>query len=172
MSLGLQAGENLLRVARARRIDAIAVQHLQRVEHSDGVFGPGAASERLQRIADQLPAVELGDQHRERRIFRRDLAELVVQRQPGDDVDDVAKVDSLLWSQPRLVSQGNALGPLLQGLRLALIGDLIGGHLLFLQPLAHVAQGVLGLVQIDRLRSAAGGRSQILRSGERMTSDA
>ena len=114
------------------------------------------------RVPDQLLAVGLGDERREGRVLGRHIGELVVQREAGDDVHHIAEVDPLLRPKPGLVAQRDALGPLLQGLRLALIGDLEGCHLLFLQPLAHVAQGVFGLVEVDGLRAAAGGRREIL----------
>lgn len=41
MPLGLQAVSALLRVARAPRLDAVAIQHLQRVEDGIGVLGAG-----------------------------------------------------------------------------------------------------------------------------------
>jgi hypothetical protein len=55
--------------------------------------------------------------------------------------------------------------PGLQGLSLALVRDLVGGHLLVLQPLAHGLQGFLGLVQVDDLGAAAGGGRQVQRGG-------
>ena len=84
---------------------------------------------------------------------------------PEIDVHDVAEVDPLIGAKARLVAQRDALGPVLQGLGLALVGNLEGRHLLFLQPLAHVAQSVLGLVEIDGLGAAAGGGGKVLRCG-------
>ena len=165
MPLGLQAAQHFLRVARAPRLDAVAIQHLQRVEDGIGVLGAGAAGQCLQRVAHQLLSVGLGDQDREGRVLGRDLSKLLVERQAGDDVDDVAEVGALIRSQTEPVTDIDAFGPVLQVLGLALVGDLERGHLLFLQPLAHVAQCVFGFVQVDGLGAAAGGRGKVLCCG-------
>ena len=81
MPLGLQAAQHFLRVTRASRFDAVTIQHLQRVEDGIGVLGAGSAGQCLQRIAHQLLAVGLGDQHREGRVLGRDLGKLLVERQ-------------------------------------------------------------------------------------------
>ena len=44
-----------------------------------------------------------------------------------------------------------------------MVGDLKGGHLFFLQPLAHGPQRVLRLREIDRLGAATGGGGQVQR---------
>ena len=77
MTLGLEAVQHLLRVAGAARLDAVAVEHLQRIQDGIGVLGAGAAGQRLERAADQLLAVGLGDQHREGGVLGRDVGEVL-----------------------------------------------------------------------------------------------
>jgi hypothetical protein len=152
-----------LRITGTAGLDTVPVEHLQRIQDGIGVLGAGATRQRLERAADQLLAVGLSDQHRKDGVLGRDVGEVLLERQPGDHVDDVAEVGALIGAQAQLVADRDALGPLLQGLGLALVGNFEGGHLLFLQPLAHVAQGVLGLVEVDALGAAAGGRCEVLR---------
>ena len=105
MSLGLEAVEHFLRVTRTSRLDAVAIQHLQCVEDGIRVLGARAAGQRLQGIAHQLLAVGLGHQHRERRVFRRNLSKLLAERQARDNVDDVAEVGTLVASKAKPVSR-------------------------------------------------------------------
>ena len=97
-----------------------------------------------------------------RTLLGRDVGEVLLERKPRDHVNDVAEVGALVGTQTQLVADRDALGPLLQGLGLTLVGDLVGRHLLFLQPLAHVAQGIFGLVEVDGLGAAAGGGREVL----------
>ncbi len=68
--LGSEAAEDFLGVARAGRLDAVAVEHFQGIQDDDGVLGAGAAGQCLQRVADELLAVGFGDQGGERRVLR------------------------------------------------------------------------------------------------------
>ena len=161
MALGLQAAQNFPGILGTARFDAVAVQHLQCIQHGGGVLGPVAAGQGTKRAADQLLAVRFRDQNGESRVFGRDVGEALAQGQPRHDVDHIAKVDALLRPQARLVAQRYPAQPVLEGFRLALVGHFEGRHLLFLQPLAHGAQEVLCLREVDRLGAAARRRGQI-----------
>lgn len=132
MTFGLQACQDFLGVARAAGFDAVAVQHFQRVENRGSVLGECAARQGLEGVADELFAVGFRHQHGEGGVLRRGFGELRVQCQTGDDVDYVAEVDALIRAESRLVTHGDALCPILQGLGFSLVGDIEGGHLLFL----------------------------------------
>jgi len=81
VALGLEAIQHLLRVAGVGRVDTVAIKQLQRIEHGERVLGASAAGQCAQRVADQLLAVGLGDQHREGGIFRREIDETLAQHQ-------------------------------------------------------------------------------------------
>ena len=148
MALRLQPVQDLQGITRLRRIDPIAVEHLEPIKDDNSILGAGSTSQHAKRVADQLLSVGLGHKSREPRILWCNLPELVVQREAGNRIHHVTEVDTLFWAKPRLFSKRDAFGPLLQRLGLTLIGYLKGRHLFFLQPLAHVAQSILGLVEI------------------------
>jgi hypothetical protein len=69
VALGLEPGQHLQRVAGLGRVHPVAIEKLQRIQHSDGVLGAGATGESTQCIANELFAVGFGDQHREGGVF-------------------------------------------------------------------------------------------------------
>jgi hypothetical protein len=145
VALGLQAVQHFLRVARrpGSMRSPSSISSASRMALASLVRVPPASA--FSALPTNCLRLDSVTSTGEGGVLRRDLGKLLVERQAGDDVDDVAEVDALVSAQAQLVAERHAFGPILQGLGLALVGDLKGGHLLFLQPLAHVAQASLAL---------------------------
>ncbi len=93
MALGLQPVQDLQGITRLRRIDPVAVEHLEPIKDDNSILGAVGTSQHAKRVADQLLSVGLGHKSREPRILWCNLPELVVQRETGNRIHDVAEID-------------------------------------------------------------------------------
>ena len=152
--LGLDGIEDELGVLRLVRVDLLAVEQLQGVQHGGGLLGAVLPGDGPQGVLRGLGAVVAGDQDREERVVRGLVLEVRSQADTGDGVDQVAEVDGLVGRQAGQVADGFALGPFGHGLGAALISDLEGIAHMLLQPLDQLLQEAVGLRFIGGLGMA------------------
>ena len=161
VALLLGDAEDVLGILRPVRIEPLAVEKFQGVQHRGGLLGAVLSGDGAQGVLGGLGPVRPGDEHREERVFGSLVLELGPETDARDGVHQVAEVDALVGADARKLADGLALGPLGQGLGAPLVGDLEGrGHVL-LQPLHQVAQEVRRLGFVGGLGVARGGGRKV-----------
>ena len=165
MPLLLEDVQDVRGVLGAVRIEPLAIEELQGVEHGGRLLGAILSGDDAQGVLCRLLAVLARDEHREVGILGRLVLKVCGQDDAGDGVYQVTEVDPLVGSEPGQLADGLALGPFHQRLGASLVGHLEGiGHVLE-KPAHQVPQDPLGLGLVGGLCVAARGGREIQRRG-------
>ena len=125
LSLALvgQQLDDMLRVARATRVEPVSVEQLQCIEDPGSLLRLARAGDPAQRVLDRLRTTLTGPIDRKRRVPRRFILEARGQRRRTDGIHDVQDVDL------RPFGRRLALHPPVERLRPSLVRHLDrGGH--------------------------------------------
>ena len=80
LALGLEQIEDEFGVAGFGRVDLVAIEEFERIEDGGGLLGTvglGDAAQGLLRGLEGVPALPVGDERRELRVFRRAVDEML-----------------------------------------------------------------------------------------------